>query len=88
MQNLRKSFECLHQYKLKLKPCKCCLFLTEVLFLGFLVSNKGLAVDSNKVKGVLEWSVSKDMKNVESFLDFGNYHEDHIKGNIHIVALM
>ena len=54
LQNLRNSFEHLHRYQLKLKPCRCCLFQTEVPFLGQLVSNKGVAVDPNKIKAILE----------------------------------
>ena len=74
LQNLQKSFEHLHQYYLKLKPCKCVLFQTKVPFLGRLVSNKGIAVDPNKVQTVLAWPVPQNRKDVESFLGFINYH--------------
>ena len=64
LQNLQKSFEHLHHYYLKLKPCKCVLFQTEVPFLGRLVSNKGIAVDPNKVQAVLAWPVPQNRKDV------------------------
>ena len=88
LQNLRKSFEHLHKYQLKLKPHKCCLFQTDVPFLGQLVSNKGVAVDHNKIKAILEWSVLKSRKVVESFLGFVNCHWDHIKEYAHISACL
>ena len=34
LTNLRKSFKCIRQYGLKLKPRKCCFLQTEVPFLG------------------------------------------------------
>ena len=43
LQNLWKSIEYLCQYNLKLKPHKCCLFPTEVPFLGRLVHIKEYA---------------------------------------------
>ena len=79
LQNLRKSFKHLHKYQLKLKPCKCCLFKTEVPFLVWLVSNKGVAVDPYKIKAILEWPVPKSRNDMEAFLGFVNYHQDHIK---------
>ena len=88
LQNLRKSFEHLLNYQLKLKPCKCCLFQTEIPFLGWLVSNKGVAVDPNKIKAILEWPVPKSKKDVEAFLGFVNYHRDHIKEYVHISACL
>ena len=88
LQNLWKSFEHLHKYQLKLKPCKCCLFQAEVPFLGLLVSNKGLAVDPNKIKAILEWPVPKSRKNVGAFLGCVNYHWDHIKEYAHISACL
>ena len=45
LTNLRKSFKCIRQYGLKLKPRKCCLFQTEVPFLGKLISREGIAMD-------------------------------------------
>ena len=86
--HLQKSFECLHKYQLKLKPCRCCLFQTEVPFLGWLVSNKMVAVDPNKIKAILEWPVPKSRKGVETFLGFVNYHLDHIKEYAHISACL
>ena len=88
LQNLRKSFKHLQKYQLKLKSCDCCLFQTEVPFLGWLVSNKGVAVDPNKIKAILEWPVPKSRKDVEAFLGFVNYHQDHIKECAYISACL
>ena len=67
LTNLRKSFECIRQYGLKLKPQKCYLFQTEVPFLGKLVSREGIAVDPKKTKAVMDWPIPKSQRDVESF---------------------
>ena len=61
------------------EPWKCCLFQTEVPFLGKLVSRQGVSIDPNKIKAIIDWPVPKSKKDVESFLGFMNYHQDHIK---------
>ena len=62
-----------------MKPKKCCLFQQEVPFLGKVASWKGLSVDPDKIKAVVDWPVPKKRRDVESFLGFVNYHCDHIK---------
>ena len=79
LSNLRRSFKHIRKFGLKLKPQKCCLFQTEVPFLGKLVSRQGVSVDPNKIKAIIDWPVPKSKKDVESFLGFMNYHWDHIK---------
>ncbi len=79
LQNLKLSFELLHQHNLKLKPKKCHFFQHEVPFLGCLATSKGIAVDPNKVKAVLDWPIPSSTHEVESFLGFANYHQNHIK---------
>ena len=64
LSNLRRSFECIRKFGLKLKPQKCCLFQTEVPFLGKLVSRQGVSIDSNKIKAIIDWPVPKSKKDV------------------------
>ena len=68
LSNLRRSFECIRKFGLKLKPWNCCLFQTEVPFLEKLVSRHGVSVDPNKIKSIIDWPVPKSKKDVESFL--------------------
>ena len=86
--NLRKSFEHIRQYGFKLKPQKCCLFQTEVPFLGKLVSREGIALDPKKTKAVMDWPIPKSQRDVESFLGFVNYHWHHIKGFAEIASCL
>ena len=88
LANLRKSFKCIRQYGLKLKPQKCCLFQTEVPFLGKLVSREGIAMDPKKTKAVMDWPIPKSQRDVVSFLGFVNYHRHHIKGFAEIASCL
>lgn len=45
-----------------------CVFCTDhVIFLGFIVSSKGVHVDEEKVKAIREWPPPKNVSEVRSF---------------------
>jgi hypothetical protein len=45
----------LREHQLYAKFSKCAFWLEEIQFLGHVLSAKGIAVDPNKVKDILEW---------------------------------
>ena len=48
--NLRKFFERIKGYRLRLNPQNCTFGVTTRKLLGFLVSDKGIEVDSSRLK--------------------------------------
>lgn len=46
---------------------KCEFGVSEVLFLGYVVSDKGLAVDTSKIEAIRSWPVPKTVSEVRSF---------------------
>jgi len=52
VSNLREVFERFQNAQLKLKPEKCCLAGSEVVYLGYVVSKEGISADSKKVETV------------------------------------
>jgi len=66
--NLRKFFERIKEYRLRLNPQKCTFGVTAEKLLGFLVSNRGIAVDSSKIKAILEMPSPKSEKEIRGFL--------------------
>ncbi|KAE8662571.1 No pollen germination related 2 [Hibiscus syriacus] len=52
IQNLRKLFQRLRKYQLKLNPAKCTFGVTSGKLLGFVVSKKGIEIDPDKVKAI------------------------------------
>ncbi|MCI39693.1 retrotransposon protein, partial [Trifolium medium] len=48
--------------------------MTEISFLGHVISGEGIAVDPAKVEAVLQWSTPESVSEVRSFLGLaGNY---------------
>ena len=68
------------QAGLKLKPSKCSLFQTSTLFLGHVVSNRGVSCDPNKVVAVQKWKAPTTVKEVRSFIGTVGYYKRFIKG--------
>jgi hypothetical protein len=70
---LRKLFERLRKYKLKLNPAKCSFGVKFEKLLGFMVSNRGIEVDHDKVRAIQSIPSPKTEKEVRGFLGRLNY---------------
>ena len=53
MPALRKFFERIRFYKLRLNPKKCTFGVTSRKLMGFIVSQRGIEVDPNKIKAIV-----------------------------------
>ena len=71
--NLRKLFERLRKYQLRLNLAKCIFRVKSGKLLGFVVSQKGIEVDPKKVKAILEMPEPCTEKEVRGFLGRLNY---------------
>ena len=71
LDHLRKLFDRLKIYKLRLNPNKCTFGVRSGKLLGFIVSDKGIQVDPAKVKAIQE--MPKTEKEVRGFLGRLNY---------------
>jgi chemotaxis signal transduction protein len=47
---------------------------TKIDYLGLVVEEEELAMDSAKLKEILEWPAPKTVKEVQSFLGFGGFY--------------
>ncbi|CAN0920673.1 Retrovirus-related Pol polyprotein from transposon opus, partial [Linum grandiflorum] len=65
---LRKLFERLRKYQLRLNPEKCTFGVTSGKLLGFIVSQKGIEVDPDKVKAIVDMPPPQTQKEVRGFL--------------------
>ena len=71
--NLRKLFERLRKFKLRLNLAKCTFGVKSGKLLGFIVSEKGIKVDPDKVRAIMEMSTPNTEKEVRGFLGRLNY---------------
>ncbi|XP_057453231.1 uncharacterized protein LOC130745105 [Lotus japonicus] len=71
--NLHKLFERLRKFKLRLNPAKCTFGVKSGKLLGFIVSQKGIEVDPDKVRAIQEMPAPRTEKEVRGFLGRLNY---------------
>ena len=71
--NLRKLFEHLRKFQLKLNPTKCIFGATSEKLLGFVVSKKGIEIDPDKVRAIQDLPPPRTQKEVRSFMGRLNY---------------
>jgi Fic family protein len=72
-QTLRKLFERLRRYQLKLNHAKCSFRVKSDKLLGFGVSSQGIEIDFDKVKAIQDMPPSKTEREVRGFLGRLNY---------------
>ena len=80
LQRLRGVFKKLAKGGLKLKPNKCEFFKSKIVYLGHIVSAKGIETDPKKIEAVKNWTTPKTVTDVQSFLGFTNHYQRFIKG--------
>ncbi|XP_019262195.1 PREDICTED: uncharacterized protein LOC109240029 [Nicotiana attenuata] len=71
--HLKKFFDRLRRYNLKLNPAKCAFGVPAGKLLGFIVSRRGIELDPSKIKAIQDLPPPKNRKDVMSFLGRLNY---------------
>ena len=66
LNNLQETFNTLRSYNMKLNPSKCVFGVTAGKFLGFMVSQRGIEVNSEKVRAILELEPLRTVKAMQS----------------------
>jgi Reverse transcriptase (RNA-dependent DNA polymerase) len=72
------------EYDLYFKAKKCEFRKPKIEYLGLVVEKGKLAMDPVKLKGILDWPVPKTVKEVQSFIGFGNFYHHFVKGFFHL----
>jgi hypothetical protein len=73
VQILKKLFERLQKYRLRLNPAKCSLGVKSEKLLGFVVSDKWIEMDPDKVRAIRSMPAPKTENDVRGFLERLNY---------------
>ena len=66
----------LRKEKLYANLKKCSFYIRHIVFLGYVVSAKGIEVDEEKVKAIKEWPTPKSVSEVRSFQGLASFIED------------
>jgi hypothetical protein len=69
----------LKEQQLYAKPSKYLFWVKEVEYLGHIVSHEGAKVDPNKIKAMMDWPISKTLKNLRGFLGLTGYYRKFVQ---------
>ena len=79
-EHLRIVLETLREQQLYAKLKKCDFWMKNILFLGHVISEKGIAVDPEKIEAVISWKAPRNVTEIKSFLGLAGYYRRFIEG--------
>ena len=69
MDDLKETFNTLRKYNMKLNLAKCVFPVASGKFLGFMVSQRGIEANPDKLKAMIEVKSPKTVKGVQSLIE-------------------
>ena len=82
----KRVLQKLRDHDLFLKANKCEFNKTKMEYLGLVVEEGKISTDPVKVKGFADWPIPTCVKDVQSFLGFGNFYRKFIPGFLTLAA--
>ena len=73
-RHLRMILQTLREPQLYAKFSKCEFWLSEVAFLGHIVTRDGISVDPKKVEVIQNWPRPTSVTEIRSFLGLASYY--------------
>ncbi|KAK4406566.1 Transposon Tf2-12 polyprotein [Sesamum angolense] len=64
--DLRKVFELLRRYQLKMNPSKCAFGVTSGKFLGFIIRQRGIEIEQAKINAILRMPEPRNIHELKS----------------------
>jgi len=86
LERLEAVLSRLCQAGLKLKPEKCKFFQRSVVFLGHVISHRGIGTDPAKVQAVAEWPTPTNVRQVSAFIGLASYYRRFVRDFASIAA--
>ncbi|KAK3541648.1 hypothetical protein QTP86_033849 [Hemibagrus guttatus] len=83
---VREVLARLQRFHLFVKLEKCEFHRTTVTFLGYVISPRGVEMDTNKVRAVSEWPAPATIKELQRFLGFANFYRRFIRSYSSVAA--
>lgn len=56
------------------KPEKCQFHVSEIEFLGYVISPRGISMDPSKVSAITSWPPPKSVHDIQVFIGFANFY--------------
>ena len=85
-KHLRLVLDILRKHKLIARLCKCAFYKESIKWLGHIISENGVAVDTRKTQAVQDWPTPTSIKELQQFLGLANYFRKFMQGYSKLVA--
>ncbi|KAI5330104.1 hypothetical protein L3X38_029501 [Prunus dulcis] len=69
LQNLSTMFGILKDYRMRLNPKKCAFGVSSGKFLGFMISQRGIEANPEKIKAIIDMERPKTTKDIQSLTE-------------------
>ena len=79
LKNLDKVLKRLREYNLTLNPDKAKIGLTQLEYVGRVISEQGVVMSDEKIRKVVEFPLPSTPKQLKQFLGLVNYFRAHVK---------
>ena len=66
--HLSEAFQILREYNMKLNPAKCAFGVSAEKILGFIVNNRGIEANPDKIKAMLDMPSPSGIKEVQRLI--------------------
>lgn len=81
-----KVFTVLAEEKLYGNLTKCQFFSSQIVFLGYIISARRVAIDEKKVQVVRDWPIPSTLQQIWSFHGLASFYRQFVKNFSTIVA--
>ena len=78
---LRKFFDRLWKYNMRLNPKKCAFGVTSDKLLGYVISTRGIEIDPSKIKAIMSLKPPSNEKEIRGFLGRLQYVSRDLQAN-------
>ena len=73
LATLKRFFERINQFRLRLNPKKCTFGVTSGKLLGYMVNERGIEMDLDKIRAILDMPTPRTEREIRGFLGILQY---------------
>ncbi|KAF8755554.1 Reverse transcriptase-rnase h-integrase [Rhizoctonia solani] len=74
MEHVKEVLSRLLKHNLFCNPAKCYFFVTEVTYIGLVITPDGISMEKEKLQAIMDWPEPQNVKQVQSFLGFAHFY--------------